>query len=159
MALTIEERFVTHNTFVIERSYSAAPDGVFAAFADPAKKRRWFAEERENQLGEFAMDFRPGGKEHYRSRIASGPVQGCMLTNDGTYVDIVPNRRIVVTSTMALDDRRISASLATFELLPSGTGTRLIFTHQAAFFEGADGPQMREVGWRHLLERLAGALA
>ncbi len=158
MSLTIEERSVTHNTFVIERNYSAAPDNVFAAFADPAKKRRWYAEGGEHQLGEFAMDFRVGGKEHYRSRIVSGPVQGSMLTNDGTYLDIVPNRRIVVASTMALDDRRISASLATFELLPTGTSTRLIFTHQAAFLEGADGPQMREGGWRQLLERLAAAL-
>lgn len=159
MSLTIKERSVTHNTFVIERNYSAAPDSVFAAFADPVKKRRWFAEESENQLGGFAMDFRPGGTEHYSSRIASGPVQGSMLTNDGMYLDIVPNRRIVIASVMALDDRRISASLVTFELLPSETGTRLIFTHQAAFLEGADGPQMREGGWRQLLERLAGALA
>ena len=159
MSLTIEERSVTHNTFVIERSYSASPDRVFTAFADPDKKRRWFAEESENQFEEFAMDFRPGGKEHYSSRIAAGPVAGRMLTNEGTYLDIVPDRRIVIASIMALDDRHISASLATFELLPSGTGTRLIFTHQAAFFEGADGPKMREGGWRQLLERLGAALA
>ena len=37
-------------------------------------------------------------------------------------------------------------------------GTKLVFTHQAAFFEGADGPQMREMGWRYLLEALAPAL-
>jgi uncharacterized protein YndB with AHSA1/START domain len=159
MSLTIEQRSVTHNTFVIERSYPSAPDRVFAAFADPEKKRRWFAEPAERQMGEFAMDFRPGGEEHYRFPIATGPVAGCMLTNDGTYLDIVPDRRIVIASRMALDDRHISASLATFELLPSGTGTRLIFTHQAAFFEGADGPEMREGGWRQLLDQLAAALA
>jgi hypothetical protein len=38
--------------------------------------------------------------------------------------------------------------------LPSGTGTDLVLTHQGAFFEGADGPEMREAGWRKLLGRL-----
>jgi hypothetical protein len=39
--------------------------------------------------------------------------------------------------------------------LPADKGTDLIFTHQAVFFEGADGPQMREGGWRSLFDRLA----
>jgi hypothetical protein len=47
--------------------------------------------------------------------------------------------------------------LLTVEFLPSETGTDLILTHQGAFFEGADGPEMRAVGWRKLLERLAEA--
>jgi hypothetical protein len=43
--------------------------------------------------------------------------------------------------------------------VPAEQGTELIFTEQAAFFEGADGPQMREEGWRKLLESLAQELA
>ena len=58
---------------------------------------------------------------------------------------------------MAMGEKAFSAALATFEFLPSETGTALIFTHQAAFFEGADGPEMREAGWRKLLDRLAHA--
>ena len=77
-----------------------------------------------------------------------------MCTNDTFYQDIVPNRRIVYTSTMTLGEKRISVSLCTFEFLPAEAGTDLIFTHQAAFFEGADGPAMREGGWRTLFERL-----
>jgi len=38
--------------------------------------------------------------------------------------------------------------------VPSPKGTDLIFTEQAAFFEGADGPQIREEGWRKLLDNL-----
>ena len=41
---------------------------------------------------------------------------------------------------MTLGDRRISASLFTFEFLAAGKGTDLIFTHQGAFFERSGGP-------------------
>ena len=57
---------------------------------------------------------------------------------------------------MTLGDCCISSSHATVELLP---GTDLVFNEQAAFFEGADGPQLREEGWRKLLEHLAKELA
>ena len=66
----------------------------------------------------------------------------------------MPNRRIVIAYTMSLGDRRFSASLATFEFLPTQKGTDLVFTEQAAFFEGADGPEMREAGWIKLLDEL-----
>jgi uncharacterized protein YndB with AHSA1/START domain len=134
---------------------------VFAAFADPAKKRRWFAEgAKSHDVEEFEMDFRVGGSEHARYRFKEGtPFPGTALTNDGSYQDIVPNRRVVIAHNMALGDKRISASLVTFELLPTEKGTALIFTHQAAFFEGSDGPEMREDGWRKLLDQLAKELA
>jgi uncharacterized protein YndB with AHSA1/START domain len=152
----MEERTVTHSTFVIERSYPATPERVFAAFADPAKKRRWFAEGEGFKVEEFEMDFRVGGTERTRFRAGEGtPLKGAAFTNETTYEDIVPNRRVVLAYTMALGDKRISASLATFEFVPAANGTNLIFTEQGAFFEGADSPKMREEGWRELLEALA----
>ena len=36
-------RNVTHAVFTIERVYDAAPARVFAAFASPEAKARWFA--------------------------------------------------------------------------------------------------------------------
>jgi uncharacterized protein YndB with AHSA1/START domain len=154
----MQEQSIIHNTFVIERSYPVPPERVFAALSDPAKKRRWFLDGRGNKVEYYEMQFEVGGKE--RARFShDGPMAGIPFTNDGTYQDIVSDRRIVLASTMSLGEKRISAALTTFELLPTETGTDLIFTHQAAFFEGADGPEMRETGWRTLLERLATALA
>jgi uncharacterized protein YndB with AHSA1/START domain len=152
----MEEPSVIHSTFVIERSYPKSPELVFSAFADTAKKRRWFATGEKHEVEEFEMDFRAGGSERLRYRFKEGsPFPGVALTSEGSYQDIVPNRRIVTASYMALGGKRFSASLVTLEFLPTGTGTDLICTHQGAFFEGADGPQMREAGWRKLLENLA----
>jgi hypothetical protein len=41
------------------------------------------------------------------------------------------------------------------EFLSSDSGTKLVFTDQGAFFEGSDGPKMREEGWSHILDGLA----
>ena len=151
----MEEQSVIHSTFVIERSYPATPERVFAAFADPAKKRRWFVEGEHHEVEHYEMDFRVGGKERARFRFQEGtPLKGIACTNDAVYQDIVPNRRVVLASTMTVGEKCISASLVTVEFLRSETGTDLIFTHQGAFFEGADGPEMREEGWRKLLEQL-----
>lgn len=156
----MEERSVVHSTFVIQRSYPAAPDRVFQAFADPAKKRRWFVEGEHHDVEHYELDFRVGGRERARFRFYNGtPVDGLACTNEGIYQDIVPNRRVVVAYTMTLGERCISASLATIEFLPSETGTDLVLTHQGAFFEGADGPARREAGWQKLLDQLPAAVA
>jgi uncharacterized protein YndB with AHSA1/START domain len=156
----MEERSVIHGTFVIERSYRTPAERVFAAFADSAGKRRWFAEGGEgHEVEEFEMDFRVGGIERARYRFKEGsPFPGLAFLVDGSFQDIVPERRVVIASTMTIGNRRISASLLTFEILPAGNGADLVLTHQGAFFEGADGPEMREAGWQKLLERLAGEL-
>ena len=152
------EPTVLHDTFVIERTYPTPTQRVFAAFADPARKRRWYADSESHET--FEMDFRVGGAERSRHRMNERtPFPGAILANDGTYQDIVPGRRIVLASSMTLAERRISSSLITVELLESGDATVLVFTHQGAFFDGADGPQMRKGGWEHLLDRLGQSLA
>jgi uncharacterized protein YndB with AHSA1/START domain len=147
---------VTHSTFVIERNYPAPPERVFAAFSDPAKRRRWNAEHQTMTVEEFRMDFRVGGGDLVRYRFNPGsPFPGAELTNQNTYQEIVVNQRIVFAYSMAFGDRRFSVSLVTFEFLPAASGTDLIFTEQGAFFEGGDGPERRREGWGKLLDKLA----
>jgi len=147
---------VTHATFTIERSYPTTPERVFTAFADPAKKRQWYGESGGKKPEIFEMDFRVGGKDRTQSRMGPDtPFPGVALTNETIYQDIQANRRIVFAYTMSVGERRISASLATVEFLTTDTGTNLVFTDQGAFFEGSDGPKMREQGWTHLLDGIA----
>jgi uncharacterized protein YndB with AHSA1/START domain len=148
------ERSVTHGTFVIEHNYAVPPERVFAAFADPAQKRKWFVDDEESEVEDFGMDFRVGGIEKKRFQTKHGFV----CTNETVYLDIVTDRRIVFAYTMSVGSARISSSQSTVELLAAGNGTDLIFTEQGAFFEGADGLAMRERGWRALFDQLAKAL-
>lgn len=151
----MSERSVTHSTFVIERNYPAAPERVFAAFSDPAKKRRWFAEGDEFEIEHYALDFQVGGREEARFRGKNG----FTFTNRTVFQDILPGRHIVFAYTMSMGDKRISSSQATVEFLGKDQGTLLVFTEQAAFFEGADGPKMRQDGWTLLLEALGKELS
>jgi uncharacterized protein YndB with AHSA1/START domain len=153
---------VVHSTFVIERTYAAPVGRVFAAFADPGKKRRWFAEGEGWQVQSFTLDFRAGGRESSSFLFhgdPSHPMAGQVMRNETVFQDIVPERRIVFAYTMGIGERPFSASLVTVELLPAGQGTTLRFTEQAAFFERSDGAAQREGGWRQLLQRIDAELA
>ncbi len=78
------DQSVIHSTFVIERSYPKSPERVFAAFADAAQKRRWFAESGNHEVEEFSMDFRAGGRERTRYLMSpQSPFPGVALINDG----------------------------------------------------------------------------
>jgi uncharacterized protein YndB with AHSA1/START domain len=154
---------VLHHTFVIERRYAHPPARVFAAFADPAKKRRWMGGESDVRhatreahgdtfvIDSHTLDFRVEGMERWRFRA-----NGALMTNDTFYLDIVPDRRIVFAYTMASGDARFSSSHTTIELVPDGAGTKLIFTEQGAYFDNkAESAAKREHGTRGLLDALA----
>lgn len=147
----------THGSFVIERTYSASPQRVFAAWADPAAKRAWFAEGEGWDVLSYELDFREGGSEKSRFRFLKGEeVFGEKTTfgNDTVFNEIVPNERIIYTYSMDRNGARFSVSLATVEIKALSSGARLILTENAAFFDGADGIKMREAGWQELLGKL-----
>lgn len=152
---------VTHSTFVIERSFPATPERVFQAFAVPGRKRRWFGEGGGGAAMErFDSDFRVGGSEHALYRFQEGsPFPGSTYATETIYQDIIPGSRIVMVYTTLFGGRRISVCLVTVEIQASEQGTRLLLTHQGAFFEPSDGPQIREHGWQTILDRLGPQLA
>lgn len=148
-----------HDRFEIERRYAKPAARVFAALADPVRKRRWYAEGDGHALNRFDMEFRVGGIEEVGYLLGPDtPFPGTPIEAIGRHEDIVEDRRVVISSTMTIGGRRISTALVTFDLFDEGEGTRLLLTHQAAFYEGADGPAMRRGGWEALLDRLAAEL-
>jgi uncharacterized protein YndB with AHSA1/START domain len=148
------KRSTKHATFTIERTYAASPAKVFDAWANPVSKAKWFVGPGEWVRSPHKLDFRVGGRES----VAGGPQGGQVHRFDAAYHDIVPNERIVTTYDMYMDDTRISVSLATVELTPAGTGTRLVYTEQGVFLDGYDDAGSREKGTRDLLDNLERSL-
>lgn len=149
------EPSVIHGSFTLERIYDAPPARVFQAFADPRIKPRWFHGPGDWVTSERAFDFRVGGREHN----VTGPKGGTRHEFNCLYHDIVPDRRIIYSYDMRLDETRISVSLATICFAPAGAGTRLNFTEQGAFLDGYDDSGQREQGTGWLLDNLATVLA
>ncbi|MGH6952213.1 MAG: SRPBCC family protein [Vitreimonas sp.] len=150
-----------HGSFIIERRYSAAPERVFAAWADPKAKRAWFVEGEGWDIQSYELDFREGGREVSRFRFLKGEQifgKPTIMGNETVFNEIAPNERIVFTYSMDRDGVRFSVSLASVELTPAGSGTRLILTEHGAFFDAADGIKMRERGWQELLGKLGAFL-
>ncbi|ANK71298.1 MULTISPECIES: SRPBCC family protein [Ensifer] len=143
------DRSVEHSSFTIERSFKATPVEVFRAFSEPAAKERWFVNVEAG--AQITHDFRVGGRESGRFSVDDGTT----YYDDTVYLDIVENRRIIFAYTMTQNDRRISASVATVDIQPAGTGTRLVFTEQVAFLDGLDKLEYRRGGWEELMGALA----
>ena len=149
------ERSVAHATFSIERTYDVPPARVFAAWADPAVKARWFGPPEDWADRSHTLDFRVGGREHFAGGAEGGPV----YTYTALIQDIVPDERIVTTYEMDVDGERMSVSVATVELTPTDGGTRLTLTEQGAFLDGLDRVEYRERGTREMLDALGRELA
>jgi uncharacterized protein YndB with AHSA1/START domain len=152
-------RSVQHGTFKIERDFPHPPERVFAAWADPKAKGKWFA----GPAGQWTqiereMDFRIGGRERLKGKFNRGTVSDF----DALYLDIVPRERIVYTYSMHVDEKKISVSLATiqFEAAKVGgrAGTKLVVTEQGAFLDGYDDAGNRERGTQGLLDNLSTSL-
>lgn len=143
-----------HATFVIERTYPHAPAKVFAAFSDQKAKSKWFGGADGWQKSDHKLDFRVGGKES----VSGGPPGGTVHSYNATIWDIVQNERIVLAYEMHMDDIRTSVSLATTEIKPHGSGSKLIYTEQGVFFDGHDSAAERERGTNELFEKLEASL-
>jgi uncharacterized protein YndB with AHSA1/START domain len=148
-------RSVVHATFHLERTYDSPVGRVWKALTDESAKQKWFG----GPPGRFVtlerhMDVRVGGTERMKGRWEGGTVS----TFDAIYHDVIPHERLVYSYVMHLDDKKISASLATMQLKTDGAKTTLSVTEQGAFLDGYDDAGSREEGTRLLLEAIGASL-
>lgn len=148
-------RSVVHATFHLERSYAVPAARVWQALTGQEAKQKWFSGPPDRwELLERHMDVRAGGTERLKGRWEGGVVS----TFDAVYHDVIPQQRLVYSYTMHLDEKKISASLATLQLTEEDGRTTLKVTEQGAFLDGYDDAGSREHGTGQLLDALGASL-
>ncbi len=152
--MTVERR-LAHSGFTLTRDYPVPVERVWRAFADEEQKRGWTGDGDAFEPGEWAFDFRVGGRDVDEARFHGGPLS----RYEAVYTDIVEHVRIVTTYDMWLDGVHMSTSVASFEFQRIPEGTRLTHVEHGVFFDRfwADGPR-RESGMRGLLDALGASL-
>lgn len=145
---------VVNESWTTARDYVHPTWQVFAAWADPVVKARWF-DLSEAAKSTYRGEFRVGGRESARSPAGEGP----SATYEAEYRDIVEGERIVSTYEIRVDRRRVSVSVATVTFEPTATGTHLTYVEQGAFLDGLDSAASRRLGVATQLDRLSAVLA
>lgn len=138
-------------SLTLKRRVNAAPEKVYAAWADPEKLVQWFGPASVEEGSVKAdIDLRVGG----RYRISFN-ANGNYNEVGGVYREVVPNQRLVFSWAWHSTPER--ESLVTISIKPEGSGTLLVFNH--AQFVDEKARDSHERGWTELLAKLETHLA
>jgi uncharacterized protein YndB with AHSA1/START domain len=152
----MSERSSEHATFVIDRTFSAPAERVFAAWSDAETKRRWNACHDDWKTVEHRLDFRVGGVETNDVVRPDGVVHAFRAR----FHDIVPCERIVYAYDMHVGDALVSVSLVTVTFTrTSAKRTKMTFTEQVVFVDGHGDVEERREGTEVGLARITDELA
>jgi len=133
---------------VIRRTFDAPPARVFQAWTDPQLARRFLCP-NDITVADAAFDVRVGGSY----RIAMVAPDGEPYVAHGTYREVVPDRRLVMTWEWEEDDPAdVHQSLLTVDLAPHGDGTELTLTHEN--LASLESSERHGEGWNAVLDKM-----
>lgn len=141
----------THDTIVFERNFACPVARLYRAFVDPVARARWGIPGPETVILYDEEDFRVGGTDRSRCGARHDP----RFLVEVTYLDIVPESRIVFSETVSTDGKRLSAALETVEMGSAGDESNLKITMQIAAFDNADMAEGVRIGFGAALDNLA----
>ena len=134
----------------LRRHLDAAPDLVFAAFADPALVRRWLTPNPEVKLDVLTFDFRVSGLYRFAYHVPGGAI----MHVNGMFRAIERPLRIVFSWNIEPPDEHAGVqSEVRIAIAPDGNGSQLHIRHLKLARAGA--PERHAEGWRGAAEQLA----
>ena len=164
MATGDQGQTATREALVIERIFDAPVELVWKAWTDPEHMKRWFGP-RDYTCPVVEIDLRVGGKNLNCMRSSEGQD----IWSTGTYKEIVPMKRLVITDSFADENGNpVPAThygmpempmemLISVEFEDLGGRTKMTLRH-----EGLPAGDMREgagQGWSESFDKLADSLA
>jgi uncharacterized protein YndB with AHSA1/START domain len=131
----------------LQRRYPVAPEKVWRAWTDPQALKQWWGPGGPEAVSLVQLDVRVGG----RFRILFGGARGDDHEVQGTYREVVPNRRLVFTWTWPRTTPE-RESLVTITFNAVGGGTELDFVHARHFDEKVRDGHLQ--GWSEAFVKL-----
>jgi uncharacterized protein YndB with AHSA1/START domain len=144
-----------HATFVFERRCAAPVGRVFAALSDPVERASWGAPSDNASLVYDQADFREGGQDIFRC----GDIANPQYRGVTSYLDIVPNARIVSSEVIESGGQKLLISLSTTTLEPDAGSTKVVVTTQLTSLIGNRMIDGAKFGHNASLDNLVHAMA
>ncbi|MFD8725104.1 SRPBCC domain-containing protein [Streptomyces sp. NPDC059629] len=137
-----EDGPVKHGSFELRVHIPAPPERVFAAFAEPELRTRWFKVPGPSRTAEHELDFRVGGGERARNRVVSEDIDE-RVEYRSRFIDLEPAEHLVYVYEGHVNDVRRWVSLVTIRLAAQDGGTRLDWIEQYTYLvlSSVDGEQ------------------
>lgn len=136
---------------ILERTFDASPERVFAAWTDANLLKQWWGPPGST-VKVVEIDFRVGGQ--YRLGIQQG--QATYFVS-GVYHTIEPPHKLVFTWRWENVEMDVGRSLVTIEFQANGSKTDLRLIHAQLPTEEARTAHLE--GWVGILEKLASFLS
>ena len=127
---------------VLTCTFDASPEKVYQAWTDPTLLKQWFTP-KPWVTAAAETDVRPGGS----SLIVMRNPEGTEFPNHGTYLEVVPNKRLVFTDAYSSawdpSEKPFMTVILTFEA--EGAGTR--YTARVRHWTIADREAHEKMGF------------